>query len=340
MANEQRKFSNRQADRDKDCKDCGERDYPTQKIIKLERAGVCTYLYDSAGEASKQEKKFVGENTIYNDRKCLFKYSEENYRRYRNLDITVGTELAQTNESVKANVTQLKDWNKKLSETLKSISSKVKEAKSKMSDLKKAACDLDSCYKDSCSKGQRLALTGKGDEDCKDKPTIPEACNDADTWIKEMICMPKSLATDIDSIFKSAYDVVGIQMFSNIDTLEPLQKKLDEKSKGFKTHISDIAKAREADQKKLQDDLIKSVQEITKAAMDRNNARSNFEGYYDAAKYLCCPKCRCLDQPDSRICEPRLKDSEECICKICGEVKVTFCCNEPTGPPPTQYEAE
>jgi hypothetical protein len=337
MANEQRKYPPRQDDRDKDCKDCVDRDLPTQKVVNLERRGVCDKLYESASEVTKQEKKFEGENTVYNDKKCLFRYSEENYRRYRNLDITVGTELVQTNESVKANVTQLKDWNKKLYETLKNIAKGVKEVKAKTSDLKKAACDLDSCFKDSCNTAQRRALTGKSTEECKDQPKIPDACAGADGWIHELICMPKALATDIDSIFKSAYDVVGIQVFSNIDTLEPLQKVLDDRSKAFKTLIGEVVKTREGDLKKLQEDLVKSVQEITKSAMDRNNARSKFEGYYDAAKWLCCPKCRCLKQPDDKLCEPRLKGSEECICEICGEVKVTFCCEEEQKPNQNQH---
>ncbi|HTF30140.1 MAG TPA: hypothetical protein VK625_14905 [Flavitalea sp.] len=335
MANDQRKYPSRPDDRDKDCKDCEEKDLPTQAAINFDRKGICDKLYEWDGEKNKQEKKFDGENLVYNDKKCLFRYSEENYRRFRNFDITIGTELAQTNESVKANVTQLKDWNKKLSDKLKEIAKGVKEAKGKFSDLKKAACDLDSCFKDSCNSTQRRALTGKTTEDCKDQPKIPDACNGSDNWIKELICMPKALATDIDSIFKSAHDVVGIQVFSNIDTLEPQQKLLDEKSKSFKTLIGDIVKARETDLKKLQEDLVKSVQDITKAAIDRNNARATFEGYYDAAKFLCCPKCRCLKQPDDKICEPRLKGSEECICEICGEVKVTFCCTETTKPPAT-----
>jgi len=83
----------------------------------------------------------------------------------------------------------------------------------------------------------------------------------------------------------------------------------------------------------VQEELVKSVQEITKAAMDRNNARSNFEAYYDAADFLCCPSCGCLGGDDKRrygngndLCEPRLKPCQDEICEICDEVKETFCC--------------
>lgn len=332
MAYDQRSQSD-----DKGCKDCGQ-DLPTQKVINLGRIPVCDGLYEAKAELSKQEKKFDGENTVYNDRKCLFKYTEENYRRYRNLDMAVGTELSKTNEAVKDNVTRYKDWNKKLADTLKNIAKGVKDAKGKFSDLKKAACDLDSCIKDSCNAAQRKALTGKVSGECKDEDPI-DACKDAGTILGDLVCMPKALNSDIDSVFKAAHDVVGIQVFTNIDTLEPMQKSLDEKAKSFRTHISGIVKTRETDIKSLQEDLVKSVEEITKAAMNRNNARANFEAYYDAANYLCCPKCHCLKQPDDNNCEPRLKDSEKCICDICGEVKEAFCCKDKTDSENKQEEA-
>lgn len=316
------------------CKDV--KDLPSQKTINLERIPICNGLYDAAAELSKQEKKFEGENTVFTDRKCLFRYTEENYRRYRNLDITVGTELVKTNETVKDNVALYKDWNKKLSEKLKNIAKGIKEAKAKFSDLKKAACDLDSCIKDSCNAAQRKALTGKSSGECEDKDVI-DACKDSDKTLGELVCMPKALSADIDSIFKAAHDVVGIQVFTNIDTLEPLQKTLDEKAKDFKTLISGVVKTRETDLKGLQDTLVKSVEEITKAAMARNNARANFEGYYDAAKYLCCPKCPCLRPTDDKPCDPRLKDSEKCICDICEDVKKAFCCDD-TVKPPKEHE--
>lgn len=320
------------------CKDGGVKDLPTQIVISLERKPVCNELYESAAELFKQEKKFEGENTVYNERKCLFRYSEENYRRYRNLDIVLGTELGKTNEVVKENVTLYKDLNKKLSEKLKGIAKGVKEAKTKFGDLKKAACDLDSCLRDSCNQTQRRAITGKGNGDCPDQEVI-DACRDSDKTLTELVCMPKALSIDIDSIFKAAHDVVGIQVFTNIDTLEPLQKSLDEKAKAFKTHISDVVKARETDIKDLQTGLVKSVEEITKAAMARNNARARFEGLFDAAKFLCCPKCGCLKPDDTRPCDPRLKPSEKCICDICEEVKKAFCCNDKPKVPDHEHEA-
>jgi hypothetical protein len=146
--------------------------------------------------------------------------------------------------------------------------------------------------------------------------------------------MPKGMWSDIDSIFKSSSDVVGIQLFSNVDTLEPLQKSLEEYSKEFKKQLTEVVKLRETDMKKIQEDVVKSVQEITKAAMDRNNARSDFEGYYDATEFLCCPDCGCISNPDKgryqngdNKCNPKLKDCENEICEICEEVQETFCCD-------------
>jgi hypothetical protein len=319
--------NNQQRKDDLRCKDGGIKDLPTQITIGLERTPICNELYESASELSKQEKKVDGEHIVFNERKCLFKYTEENYRRYRNLDVVMGTEMITTNDAVRENLVRYKDWNKKLSEKLKGIAKGVKEAKGKFGDLKKAACDLDSCIKDSCNKTQRRALTGKGYGECPDQDVI-DACRDSDKTLTELVCMPKALSLDIDSIFKAAHDVVGIQIFTNLDILDPLQKNLDTSAKDLKTYVSNVVKSRETDMKDLQAGLVKSIEDITKAAMGRNNARATFEGLYDATKYLCCPKCGCLKPNDDKPCDPRLKDSEKCICEICEDVKKAFCCND------------
>ncbi len=83
---------------------------------------------------------------MYNDKTCLFNHTEENYRLFRNLEITVGTELLQTNESVKANVKSYNDWNAALNKVLKEgIAKAVKDVKAKFAELDAAAFKLDSC---------------------------------------------------------------------------------------------------------------------------------------------------------------------------------------------------
>ena len=205
--------------RDDDCHPCKDKDNPTQVTITAERFKVCEKLYESAGDLSKQVEKSKKEKELLELRKCLFVNTEDNYRRYRNLDILVGTELLQANDSVKTNVTAFNTWNKDLGTALKNIAKAIKDLKPKFTELKKAACDLESCYNDSCNKAQKKALGGEV-EGCKKEPVI-DACSEADKIIGELICMPKGLLSDIDSLFKSSYDVVGIQVFSNIETIEP-----------------------------------------------------------------------------------------------------------------------
>lgn len=333
-------YSKQSADNDCGCKD---QDNPTQKSITTERLKVCNLLYESGGNVAKLEKKFEGENDLFDKKKCMMKYTEENYRKYRNLDICAGTELVQTNESVKANVITYNKWNKDLNTVLKNIASSIKNAKAKFKELQEAACKLEVCYNESCNAAQKRAITGKAPEDCttEGKP-LPEACKGSDLIFDELICMPKAMLQDIDSIFKSSADVVGIQVFSNIDTLEPLQKSLEDYSKEFKKQLTDVVKIRETDIKNIQVELVKSVQDITKAAMDRNNARSDFEGFYDATEFLCCPSCDCVDkkmnggyQSDqgNNNCIPTLKVCEKEICDICEEVQETFCCSKVIAPP-------
>lgn len=328
---------------DPGCGDCQDKDNATQLSINNERIKICNLLYESEGKVALQEAKFEGEKDVFKEKKCMFLHTEENYRRYRNLEITAGTELLQTNDSIKTNVAELNTWNKDLNKILTDLTKQIKDVKSKFSDLRATACKLDDSITDKCNAAQWKALTGKTAENCNDDNNKGplDACKETESEIYDLICFPKGLGKDIDSIFQSSADVTGIQIFSNIDTLEPLQKSLSDKSNSFEKLISDTMKTRKSELDKLQDDLVVSVKSITQSAMDRNSARSVFEGYYDAVDFLCCPCCDCVyvkpEDPDNKKdncddCEPRLHDCETRICEICVEVNTVFCCDDPDKP--------
>lgn len=271
----------------------------------------------------------------------MFLHTEENYRRYRNLEICAGTELLQTNSSIKINVASLTKLNTDLNKVLTDITKQIKDTKSKFADLKSASCKLEDSIVEKCNAAQWKALTGRVLENCDEDPKQPiDACKGTEVEIKSLVCLPKGLGKDIDYIFQSSADVTGIQMFSNIDTLDPLQKALSEKSNTFEKLISDTMKTRKSDLDKLQTDLVDSVKTITQTAMDRNSMRSDFEGYYDTTKFLCCPVCNCVTITPVKAdgagkgnckdeCNPRLQECASDICKICKDVQITFCCDTP-----------
>jgi hypothetical protein len=322
--------------REKGCgckpEECVESTYNTQKTINTERVKYCETSYSAAGDVKKWEKTYDGESNLLNRRKCMFMWTEGNFQRYRNTEITLGTELIQTTDLIKENVKSYIDWGSKLSTALKDIFKAVKDAKAKLGDLRQAACKLEGTKTDSCYQGEWTVLTGRTPSKCgeESKPPpdppkdYPDKCAGINDKICDLICLPKALDKDINSIFKSSSEIIGIQVFSNIATLEPLQKAFADKSKAFDTHLQEVVKARESDMKKIQEALIKSVQERTKAASILYTSRSTFESLYDTTQYICCPKCDCVPE-NVKVCEPRLHDCECRICTICGQVKQTFC---------------
>jgi hypothetical protein len=312
---------------EKDCNDCEENDTATQKSITAERTKYCDELYTIAGEVSKAETNYTGQNTVYESRKCMFVWTEDNYRRYRNTEICVGTELLTSNDLVRENVTNYIKWGNELSAGLKNIFKSIKEVKTKVGDLRDAADKLKGCMDDICNCTQMTIITGEVSEKCADKKppeNRPAECNDAKDILKLLTCLPGSLKTDADSLFQASSDVIGIQVFSNLGTLEPLQKTLSDESKAFEKHIQEAMKARESELKKLQEELVKSVQESTKSAAALYNKRSDFEGIMCTTKFICCPNCDCVVEQVE--CEkPRLDKCKQSICDICEEVKGTFC---------------
>lgn len=307
----------------------------TQKTISKERDAYCTDLSNAAADVLQWENRKDRLKELVQQKKCWFAWTDKNYRTYRHLELEVGTELVQTNDSIKDNVSSYTKLNKSLSDDLKKIVTSVTIIKTKVTDLRDAACKLKNCMEESCNCIPMTILTGEPPPNCRDKPkdddnrphehSIKE-CKDVKVNLDNLVCMPKALFMDIDSILKSAINVVGIQIFSNIDSLDPLQKELSDTTKTFDNKIQSIIKARETELKKAFDELITSGKELAKAKVDLYAKRSDFEGIIEAVDYLCDPRCVCIEE-EKGDCEKRLYECECDICKICDDVKNIFAGN-------------
>jgi hypothetical protein len=316
---------------------CEENDTATQKWINGERKKYCVEFYAAAGAVYEKEANYTGSARLYKDRKCLYVWTEENYQAYRNLDMTIGTEMTTFNETVKTNIKTYVTMNNTLVATLKDgLLKKLKDVKSKLSDLRDMSDKLRHCIDEDCNATQKGILTGDW-SNCKEKPgrtpDRPDACKDAKEIIDELVCMPKALYTDMESIYKAAADVVGIQVFSNIISLDNLQKNFEKGATAFTKHLQEVVKKDEAELKKAQEDLVKAGQTYGKSSLALYGKRSDFEGLFDTVAFFCCPRCKCVHE-EKDPCVPRLDECREDICTICEEVKTTFC-NEPE-PEPAQ----
>ena len=314
---------------------CKENNTATQKAINTERWIYCDELKTAGGEVDQWEENYLGLEDIKAKKKCLFIWTEKNYQIFRNLEISTGVSLLQFNESIKESTVKLLKDNKSLSDSLKDVLKKVKEAKAKIYELRDEACDLKNCVHEACNCTQWGILTGdfsncKGEQKGREQNSHyhpPKECEGIKEKFDDLFCIPKALAGDIDSIFKASADVVGIQVFSNINTLETLQKTLYENAKAFDKHLQETIKKGQEDLKKAQEDLVKTVQDYSKSKATLYWKRSVFEGVFEAVSFFCCPDCGCVEKDHK--CEERLKKCKEEICNICEEVKDTFCADVP-----------
>lgn len=306
----------------------GETELPTERTIKKEKKRYCDRIAVTIGEVGKRRESYRGYNQMLERKKCMFLWTEENYRRYRNTDISIGSEILISNDLIKSCITNTVKGGMDLSASLRNIFKAVKDVKAKLNDLREAACKLENCMNDSCNCNQLYVITGEMPEHCKEDASTkqrkrPKECEGASENLDRLVCMPKSLSFDIDSIFKSSSEVIGIQVFSNIHTLDPLHKSFSDGAKTFQKHLADIMKSREGDLKKLQEDLMKTIQNATIAETEAYKKRSEYEGLQDAINFICDPDCGCVG--DNGDCEKRLDDCEQEICDICKKVHVTFC---------------
>jgi hypothetical protein len=312
--------------KDDDCK-CVEKDTATQKAINLERQTYCPDLTTTSGDVSKWEENYYGQKELERLRKCLFIWTEYNYQVIRNYEITTGTSLIQFNESIKDSTAGFLKANKTLADGLKDVVKKLKNLRDQVKSLAAAADDLKRCTNDACNAGQWGLLTGdwskcKGGEP-KNPTNPPPQCENMEDKFNKLHCIVvDGLSMDVDTLLKASVDVVGIQVFTNIATLDPIQKALYENAKAFDKQLQDMMKKDQDEVKKAQDDLVKSEQDLAKSKATLYIKRTEFSSAFETAKFFCCPRCKCVVEVD---CAERLHNCKEEICEICDEVKETFC---------------
>src|SRR6266498_237508 len=190
---------------------CIELESDTQKktINKL-RDGYCKDLYQLLGEVRTLEVRKEKLSGVIEQKQCWFVWTEQNYRTYRNLEMMIGIEIMQTGDSIKEGVKNYLGTNKQLADALKKMTKTVTDIRKKTEELASAACNLDRCLNESCNCSQKVELTGVPAANCKDQPSTkskdrPKSCNNVEEVLNRLICMPKHLYADAQSIEKSVY---------------------------------------------------------------------------------------------------------------------------------------
>jgi hypothetical protein len=307
--------------------DCEEKDNATQRKINAVKKVYCTSLGTSRDNVNKLEIAYDGKETLYKKKERKFLRTRDNLARYVNTEISMGSQLMQANKRITTNVAGYKTWDDNLSAALKSIFATVKDVKTRVADLRDAAVRLENSLNDSCSAAQWSIITGKDPDTCKDDnpppPNPQEGCKDAEEILRLLVCMPKALAFDIDSVFKASSDIIGIQKFGNISSLVGLQTELSARTVDFDTLLQNTIKTRKTDLDNAQKDLVQSLADRTDSIIDLYNQRCDYDGVYHTVSEICCPKCGCVAAGKGN-CEPRLDDCLCEICEICGEVRDTF----------------
>lgn len=317
---------------------------PTKKTIKAKKDEYCASLVTLVGTLTAAEENVSGLTSTYELKKCCFVKTEKNYRITRNLELLTGVELIQASAEIKKNVKSSMDKNEELVKALKAVCTAAKTAKSKFGELRDAASKLDACRKDSCNSSQMIVLGCKPAGECTDSakkqegeqdPKMPQACENACCIIDHLVTIPESLTRDIDIVFNASAEIMGIQTFTSIKTLEKFQQDFEANAKSFDDWV--VAKTGEdktavdAAQKELTD----SAKALTTAGYALYNARNAVETADTTKDYLCCHKCKCLDDDDECGCndldntDERLKTCKCEICDICEEVTHVYCdCNK------------
>ena len=308
---------------------------PTKRTIDLIKETYCKNLKGLVGELSQSEVTYDGTLVTYNTKKCCFVKTEKNYRITRNLELSFGVQLVQANEEIKKNVTLYNKQNDDLVKALKLVLTNTKEAKLKFGELRDAANKLNDCTKDSCNKSQMVLLGCRQADECNDNnkdhgEKLPDCCDGVSDIIDDLINIPPTMSADIDIICSASAEIVGIQTFSNIKSLETFQADFFTNAKAFDDLVKQKMLAGSSALNVLQEELTVAIKNLTTAGFTLYGKRNEVEIADEVKDYLCDHECSCIDHDcgcrhDQKDAEGRLANCKCDICEICGEVKDIYC---------------
>ena len=318
-------------------KPCQDADTPTRKTIRSKKNDYCVVLKTNLGNLRQSEETRVGAKIAWEHRRCRFVRTEDNYRRFRNIELQYGVELVKAVGDIENNIKGLATDNTTLGTALTDLVKLLKAAKASFGDLRDSGCKLDACMKDSCNRSQVAILTGKKIEDCDDKHKHPEPgkrphdCEDVIEIIKELIHEPACLSKEIDVILVAASDVTGIQTFANIGALTAtFLPSLKATAAAFDGFIQDRTTAGATALTTAQTNLTQSVKDLTDAEFSLFNARISIDSIKGLKDFLCNPKCQCVSEDDDKRDDrdgrrdEKHGDKDDCGCG-CGGKRLEKC---------------
>jgi len=312
----------------------------TQKNLYKIKEDYCNRLKAKLGELSESEVSSDGSLMIYERKKCVFVKTEKNFHLLRNLELKIGVELIQASEEIKKNVAANIVQNDALVSALKAVLKTAKDAKLAFANLRESASKLDAGMNDSCSSGQ-LKILGCSNDNCNDSDKqvdnsqVPAECQDACRILTKLVEKPVQLSQEIDIICNATSEIIGIQSFSNIKSLEKFQQDFSVNAKNFDDLILTQINNSIAGLKKAKDDLTVAIKVQTQANFFLYKKRNELETLIEVKDYLCCHKCNCIGDCG---CEEgnsdennRFKKCKCDICDICKEVTDIYCIRDNDG---------
>jgi hypothetical protein len=320
---------------------------PTKQTIKAKKDDYCKSLITLVGDLTTATENWKGTSTVYELKKCCFVKTEKNYRITRNLELQTGVELIQASADIENNVKASLTKNDSLVKALKAVCAAAKDAKVKFGELRDAAGKLNGCRNDSCNASQMIILgckpAGECNEDAKKRegaqePKIPQACENACCILDHLVSVPEIFSQDIDIIFNASTEIMGIQSFTSIKTLEKFQQDFKANAKSFDDWVAQKMKDGKTAVDGAQTELADATKNVTAAGYALYNARNAVETADSTKDYLCCHKCNCINDEEECGCHDlddnstdRLKSCKCQICDICEEVTGVYCEKPGTG---------
>ena len=273
---------------------------PTQEVIDKCKDILCDDIIALKAEKDASIIKRTAREEVEQYKICCFVKAQQAFHTYTSLDLLVATKAKKTVEVLGGNVKKYIEIDNGLAKILSETVKSIKEVKKKLAEVADEACKLDRCV----------------EEEQRCNPDLKKALENGVPRIKEAIRIIRDSSKNCYDLSSRAFDagveIVGVQSFTNLESLKKMSDELTLSVSKFKIDIDLNTKKAYEDMTKCKEEYVTVVQELEQLDFDRCTAEVQFKAVKASRDFICDPHCE------------RCDDDGRGLQELCRKVKKNF----------------
>jgi hypothetical protein len=235
-------------------------------------------------------------NEVRKYKLCCLDKTKDTHNTYQNLNNYVCIQQNLKTELLVADIDGYLAKDKELEKLIKESSKLLSDLKTKIEEAHNACCTMKNCISNK--------LLPKDGED------LPPNLQEIQDCYKDICSKTEKINNYGQKSFDDIVTIAGIHTFSNVESLKDFGSKLSETMGNFKTSVDTNIKTAEGDLKVAQDELTTALTDLTNSKHDKDGHCIKAKGLNTTLEFLCKGECN-LEDTVEEFCKKVASDDKD-----------------------------